>query len=175
MTSWTYLLQTMGWCAAGFLSGFLVGRTARDVNRIADAVTEGAAVIARPRRRIAFSGRIVIAVLVVALGIFTVVQGLIQSAATRRIANCHSAYANQFADALDARSLASQQAQDALDQLMTTIGRLAATPSTSEADTVQRREESRKAIADYVSKRAEAKAAQARNPFPKPPREACPS
>lgn len=179
MNPWVYLLQTLGWCAVGFVAGFLAGRAARDMHRIADAVTEGGAVPASRRRRmwdrLKPSGQFLVALVVVVLGVLTVVQGLIQSAATRRVSQCHAAYANAFADALDARSRASQEAQDALDGLMITIGRLSATPVADEADRARRSEESRKAISDYVTKRAQAKDQQARNPYPPPPRDACPN
>lgn len=172
-----YALQTAGWCLAGFIAGFLVGRTARDVHRIAYAVTTEGEPMAKDIRlrwwdRV--NARVVIAVLVVGLGVLTVAQGLVQSAAVRRISECNTAFANQFADALEARSSASQQAQDALDELMTVVGQLGATPPTSEADLASRRETYRKAITGYLAKRAEVKAQQTKNPYPKPPRESCP-
>lgn len=182
MNGWGYLAQTVCIGAASFLLGYLAGRTARDVHRIAETVAEQGGSMAKtfPRRMVlrervrASAGQFAVAFVVITLGIATVVQGLYQSAATRRIATCNEAYANALADVIEARSQGSQQAQDALDQLMTTIGRLAATPPAGEADAAQRREESRKAVTDYVTRRAEVKALQQKNPYPQPPRESCP-
>lgn len=173
-----YVIQTAGWCAAGFVAGFLAGRAARDVHRIADAVTtKGETMTDVTRRRWwdRSKTRIVIAAIVVGLGILTVAQGLVQSAAIRRITNCQTTFSNQFADALEARSLASQQAQDALDELMTVVGRLGASPPANPAEAEERRETYRKAITGYLDKRAAVRASQQRNPYPKPPREACPT
>lgn len=177
MTPWVYALQTAGWCLAGFVAGFLVGRTARDVHRIADAVTTEGDHVAENNRRPwwdRINSRVVVAVFVVGLGVLTVGQGLAQSAALRRITECNIAFANQFADALEARSVSSQDAQNALDELMTVVGQLGSTPPTSAADLEARRETYRKAITGYLAKRAEAKEQQQKNPFPKPPRESCP-
>lgn len=182
MNGWGYLAQTISVGAASFLLGYLAGRTARDVHRIAQNVTEQGGIMPKtlPRRsllreRFRTNGaQLVIACIVVALGIVTVIQGVYQSAATRRIVNCNEAYANALAAAIDARAQGNQQAQDALDELMTSIGHLAATPPASEAEAAQRREESRQAVTAYVTRRAEVKALQQKNPYPAPPRESCP-
>jgi len=185
MSGWLYLVQTVAVGAASFLLGFLAGRMARDVSRIARTVTvqgETVAVSAgKPtlRERVenrtgATVAQLAIALVVIALGAVTVVQGIAQSAATRRIATCNENYANALADAIDARSQGSAQAQEALDQLMTTIGRLASTPPADDADTARRAEETRKAITEYVDKRTQVKALQQKNPYPQPPRESCP-
>lgn len=178
MTGWGYLVQTVSVGAASFLLGYLAGRTARDVHRIAETVTAQGGTMARRaplRHRIKNSaGQFTVAFVVIALGVVTAVQGVHQSAATRRIATCNENYANTLADVIVARSQGSQQAQDALDELMSVIGRLAATPPANEAEAAQRREESRKAVTDYVTKRAEVKALQEKNPYPQPPRESCP-
>lgn len=184
MTGWLYIVQTVSVGAASFLLGFLAGRLARDVSRIAQTVTvQGGTLPTMPKRSLrrrveartgATIWQLATAVIVIALGVVTVVQSLANSAATRRIATCNEAYANALADVIDARSEGTAQSQNALDQLMTTIGRLAAAPPASDAEAAQRREESRKAITDYVTKRAEVKALQEKNPYPQPPRESCP-
>lgn len=178
MTGWGYLVQTISVGAASFLLGYLAGRTAREVHRIAETVTAQGGTMARRaplRHRLKRSaGQFIVAFVVIALGLVTVVQGVYQSSATRRIATCNENYANALADVIVARSQGSQQAQDALDDLMSVIGRLAATPPATEADAVQRREDSRRAVTEYVAKRAEVKALQAKNPYPQPPRESCP-
>jgi len=182
VNGWGYLLQTVCVGAVSFLLGYLAGRIARDVHRIAETVTEQGGSMSKtlPRRTVlrqrlhASAGQFVIAFVVIALGVATVVQGVYQSAATRRIATCNEAYANALADVIEARAKGNQAAQDALDELMTTIGHLAATPPASEAEAAQRREESRRAVTNYVTKRAEIKALQQKNPCPAPPRESCP-
>lgn len=177
MNTWLYLAQTVGVGSVSFLLGYVAGRAARDVHRIAQSVTTGGEPMhtRRPRRISANARQLTIAIVVVVLGIVTVVQGLIQSANVRRIIDCNAAYANALADAIDARSAGSQQAQDALDELMRTIGALAATQPVDEADVQRRRDASRKAVSDYVTKREEVKALQRNNPYPAPPRESCPA
>ncbi|WP_394621311.1 hypothetical protein JNUCC0626_20100 [Lentzea sp. JNUCC 0626] len=175
MTSWLYLLQTIGGCAAGFVAGYLVGRTARDVHRIATVVAEGEPVSPSPRHRLRPSWRAAVALVLVVLGLVTVILGLAQSAATRRITECHTVYANNMADALDTRSRGSQQAQDALDALMTSVAALGTSPPVNEADAADRQERARQAITNYVAKRAQAKQLLAQNPYPAPPRTACPT
>lgn len=178
MNTLVFALQTLSGCVVGFVVGFLVGRTAHDVHRIASAVTVEEAPMPVHRRTRWWSrvnGQLVVAVVVVALGVLTVVQGLMQSAATRRITECHSAYANAFADVIDARSQGSQHAQEALDKMMTTMAGLGATPPVDQADLERRREESRKALTEYVRERAELKALQKAHPYPAPPRDACPT
>jgi hypothetical protein len=176
--SWVYLVQSAVWCAGGFLLGYVAGRTARDVGRIADATTpEVTPMIPTPVRRwhgIPLRGQTIVGAVVVLLCIAVIVQGYTQSSATERLARCHTEYANAFADALDARSRATQQAQDALDELTATFGALSATPPASEAELGQRQERIRQALSEYLAKRADAKTASREHPFPPPPRAACP-
>lgn len=174
MTTFNYLAQTCAVAVVGFVLGYFAGRAARDVHTIASAVTERGSEVERTRRKWrGINSNIVVALVVFTLGILTVVQGLVHGAGIRRIADCHAAYANRLADAIEARSTGSQQAQDALDELMTTFGRLAASPPADAADLARRQEESRTAITNYVAKRAESKAVQRNNPYPPPPREMC--
>lgn len=167
-----YLLQSIGWAGAGFLGGVLVGRTARDVHKIAQAVEpdDGATMPSdqpAPQRRTRWPSQTVIAIIVVLLGVLTVVQGIVQSQATERLTRCQASYSNAFADALDARSSASSEAQDALDQLATTVGN--ALQGSQDART-----RARAAISDYLAKRQALKRQQAAHPYPAPPRAACP-
>lgn len=174
-----YLIQSIGWAGAGFLAGVLVGRTARDVRRIAAAVSvddgEGDEDMSEPRRSRrrwigTASAQTVVALVVVLLGVVTVVQGIVQSDATERLTRCQAAYSNAFSDALNARSGASTNAQDALDQMLTAwlgIGNQNATPE-------ERRAQALRALNDYFAKRDQLKAEQAAHPYPAPPRTMCP-
>jgi hypothetical protein len=170
-----YLAQSLGWAALGFLAGFLAGHAARDVHRIASAVDTAVDTAMTgehdmPRhtpRRARISGQTVIAVVVVLLGVLTVIQGLVQSAATDRLTQCQANYSNGFADALNARSQSSTDAQEALDDLMSTVGG-ALQGSAVDRAAVQR------AITDYLAKRAAVKAQQQAHPYPPPPRATCP-
>lgn len=173
MTSWSYILQSLPWALAGLLTGFFMGRSTTVVEAIADAVQEGDGA---NEEGVAMSGstkslrrRIdsvhVIGAIVVVLGVFTAVQSYVQGHATERLTVCTQAYSNGFADAIEQRSKASAEAQDALDEFLSAVS--AATPTQQGRDLV------RDALAQYLSKRADAKKAQSENPFPAPPRDVC--
>lgn len=167
----TYLAERLPWAVLGLLIGSLLSRGICDLQAIAVAVNpEDSDMAVSPRkpwyRRITGNGVIGVVVFVLAVG--TVVQGYVASEATRRIAECTKGYSNGFADALDARSDANAQAQQALDDLMTKVGELSAGVSTPESRAVFR-----SALNDYLSKRAEAKKKQSEHPFPPAPRDVC--
>jgi hypothetical protein len=174
-----YALQSIGWAGAGFICGVLVGRAARDVHRIATAVTnedtdeDGVSRMKPPGRRPRWTERApsssLIAIVVVLLGVVTVVQGIVQSNATERLTRCQLEYSNAFSDALNARTAASTGAQDALDQLLNTwlgIGSQNATPE-------ERRAQALRALNDYFAKRQQVKTEQQAHPYPAPPRVSC--
>lgn len=177
MTSWTYMSQSLPWIIAGLIVGFLMGRSTVAADAIAGAVQakgdkmSGTSEIAPEReprgaaRRVRFSSFNVLLVVVIVLGVFTAVQSYVQGEATQRLAACQTAYSNGFADALDARSQATSQAQDALDELLSKAA--SAVPST------EGREQVRRALSDYLAKRAEAKRTQKEHPFPPAPRDVC--
>lgn len=181
MTSGIYLLHALGWSAAGAVVGVLLDRGVLALQQIARATTQEEPVAApeQPARhtvRRRFGGSVVPAVLVV-LAIITTVQSVVtaqtnnaQDEETRRVVACQLAYANGFADALEARSTATTEAQNALDDLMNTVGQLTTTSPREAAET---RERFRAALATYLGKRAEAKKQQQQNPYPPPPRDLC--
>lgn len=165
--SLAYIVQSTPWIVAGLLVGFFVGRSTVAATVIIDAVQgEGDDMRdAAPTKRFRFTSNGVIAALLIVLGTATAVQSYVQSEATARLTECQTAYANGFADALDARSAASVQAQAAQDDLWTKVAALTPTP--------QSRDVFRAALAEYLTKRAAAKKAQAEHPFPDPPRDVC--
>ena len=173
--TFNYALHSLLWGIAGLVIGFAVGRLTRSVDRLADnvevitdVVTEGGTPApTRPRRRA--RTELVVGVVVVLLGLFTAAQGLYQDSATRRVAECTQAYSDGFADALDARSNASAEAQDALDDLMTTVGDTM-TAAVGDPGARRRVEE---AVTEYLAKRSESKKKQVENPFPPAPRDVC--
>lgn len=172
MTSWLYITQSVPWIVAGLLVGFFMGRSTVAVEAIADVVQHEAVSMSgtdkdsrdRPHRS-RFTTIHVVAAVVVLLGIFTAVQSYVQGEATARLTECQTAYANGFADALDARSAATSDAQDALDDLLSTVAALTPTPEGREAFV--------DALDEYLSKRADAKKAQAEHPYPPAPRDVC--
>ena len=107
----------------------------------------------------------IIGLLMIFLSVATGVQGYILDSRTQQVAACVSAYADGFADAIEARSNANRESQDALDELMVTVG--AVLTRTADRDRLVL------AVQDYLRKRVEAKTTQARNPFPAAPRDAC--
>jgi hypothetical protein len=174
VTSWTYLTQSVPWILAGLLVGFFVGRSTAAVDAIAGAVRDEGEPMpehqpvqeARRRRpRVTVNG--VLGAVIVALGIFTAVQSYVQSEATARLTECQTAYANGFADALDARSKASVEAQEALDEWMTKVNSTIQAPSPEAATQI------REAFADYLKARSQAKETQQANPYPPAPRDVC--
>lgn len=171
MTSWQYLIQSVPWIAVGLLVGFILARSTVAVEQIADAVqieVESMSGIddgVVKDRRSRFTATHVLGVVVVLLGVFTAVQSYVQGEATATLTECQLAYADGFADALDARSAATSEAQDALDELLTTVAQLTPTPES--------RQVFRDALNEYLDKRAEAKKTQAENPYPEPPRDVC--
>lgn len=174
-----YAAQSAGWVTAGFLGGWLAGRAGRDLHTLAEAVETaetGDTTVGEdppsppPRHRRRPRPEWVIGVVVLLLAITTVAQGIVESVAARRIVACQTAYVNAFADALDARTQASTDAQDALDQLVTTIGgTFTSPPSPGRGQAVQ------KAITDYLASRDRVKRQQRAHPYPPAPRDLCPS
>lgn len=183
-----YVLESLGWGGAGFIGGVLVGRAAQDVRIIADAVsTDTAAGITAandtahlpgdamdqqqpgPRWKRVLTGaptQVMVAVIVVLLGVITVVQGIGQADANRRVNACLSDYANKVAAALDARSGASTETQDSLDRLIQTVGMTLA--GNADADRQVHQE-----ITAYLAERAHLKSQQAAHPYPPAPRRVC--
>lgn len=164
-----YIVQSLPWITAGLLTGFFIGRATVAVEVVTDAVrSEGDEMrdsSPPEKKRPKVSSNAVIAAVLVALGLATAVQSYVQSQATARVTECQTAYANGFADALDARSKATAEAQNALDDLLTTVSEVAPTP--------EGRAQFRRALADYLEKRAEAKKTQREHPYPDPPRDLC--
>jgi len=178
VTAWNYIAQSVPWMLAGLLVGWLMGRSTVAVETIAEAVQEGDDVpetttpATNLRRRRRFNATHFIGVLLVLLGAFTIVQAYLQdvaterqSRATERLAQCTNAYASGFADAIEQRSKSTAEAQDALDTLLSEFAKITPTPDGRDA--------ARRALSDYLTKRAEAKRTQAENPYPAPPRDVC--
>lgn len=166
-----YLAERIPWAVVGLLIGYMLSRGVCALQDIAVAVNpEDTDMATRPHRpwyrRVTSNG--VVGVVVFVLAVATVVQGYVSSEATRRVAECTKGYSNGFADALDARSDANAQAQQALDDLMTKVGEL-----TTGAATAESRAVFRSALNDYLAKRAEAKKQQTENPYPPAPRDVC--
>ena len=172
MSILTYLAERIPWVAVGLLAGYLFGRGVRDLETIAAAVSPEESTMDRPNRFQAVMRKVtglhVLGVVVFVLAVGTVVQGYVHNEYTRQNAECTRAYANGFADAIEARSESTAAAQQALDDLMTEVGQLSAGAASPES-----RERFRGALSDYLTKRAEDKKKRAENPFPAPPRDVC--
>jgi hypothetical protein len=89
-----------------------------------------------------------------------------QDVETRRVLACQVVYANAVADALDARTQASGEAQAALDRLVTAVAETLRTGP-------QANQRVQQAVEEYLEARARSRDAQQRNPYPAPPREVC--
>lgn len=173
MSLLSYLVERIPWAVVGLLIGHLLSRGICDLHAVAVAVNPEDS-MAEPRkpwyRRITGNGLLGGVVFVLAVG--TVVQGYVQNEQTQRIAECTKGYSNGFADAIEARSEASAAWQNALDGWMSTLDELM-TKTPVGSDPAAARERFKLATADYLTKRAEAKQQQERNPYPPPPRDLC--
>ncbi len=166
------VIYAVGWFAVGAVAGAQWTRLCRDVRVIATSqdreepvpAPEVTAVSTR-RARLWRTG---LDVLVIMLFVASAVQAYVTYGQIQDVVACQRAYQNGFADALDARATASTEAQNALDELMTTVGQL-----TADAASPETRAQFRDALANYLSKRSEAKKKQQENPYPPPPRDAC--
>lgn len=174
MTSLTYIVESTSWIAIGLLVGFFLGRSTVAAGAIADAVypkgdsmPEDTGPDVKRRRRPRLTATVVLGVVIAALGVFTAVQSYVQSEATERLTACQQAYTDGFADAIDARSQASADAQEALDEWMTKVNEVIKTPSPEAAKQI------REAFQEYLDARAEAKETQQDHPYPPAPRDVC--
>lgn len=167
------LLAAAGWFVLGVVTGASWTRLCRDVRHLAQAKAGGTVATqpadettrkTGPRRWLGRARDVVVVLLFVGSGVqFYVTYDQIQD-----VVACQAGYQAGFADALDARSKATQEAQDALDELMSTVGTLATGVATP-----QNRQRFAAALADYLDKRVEAKRQQQANPFPPSPRDIC--
>lgn len=169
-SSLLYIVQSTPWIVAGLLVGFFVGRSTVAAEAITEATQTEGDVMRDPstpekKRKWRVTTNGVIAFLLVLLGTATAVQAYVHSTATARLTECQTAYANGFADALEARSKATAEAQDAQDELWSAVASLTPTPEGRAAFWA--------ALNEYLDKRAAAKKAQAEHPFPDPPRDVC--
>ena len=112
--------------------------------------------------------QIVLGIVVLVLAAVTVLQGFITTRETQRLQQCQAQYANAFADALDARTKASAESQQALDRL---VGSIRSTLDKPGATSGQ--QPLRSAIDDYLAARAKTTAQQRAHPLPPPPRDVC--
>lgn len=167
-TSWT-----IAWTLAGGIGGYLLGRLTRDVHRLANPTLEGERVpepaVETPRRprRWRPGPQLLVGLLVVLLGVGTAVQGVVVSNRVEHLQQCQARYSNRFADAIDARTDTSNNSQQALDDLVNTIGKNLGGNGKANQAAISR------ALRQYMAQRAKTKQQRAKHPYPEPPREAC--
>ena len=181
-----WIAYTLGRTLLGFIAGVLFTRLILDTRRIAEATEQGfypfldcgGAFMAddelptedlvrkAARRRAVFNPRLVIGLVVVMLGILTAVQGIVTSNRVAALQQCQAHYSNGFADALDARTKASNDSQHAMDDLVRTIGQhVTGKPEDQAAINA--------AVSRYVAQRQTAAKQRRAHPLPPPPRESC--
>ncbi|MDX3661337.1 hypothetical protein PV646_28865 [Streptomyces sp. ID05-26A] len=161
-----YLLHAFGWSAFGATVGVLLDRA------VIRYRTRPKGIVVPDRKQNdngwwrRYSGAVVPAVLIV-LAIVTAVQGVVLNRVNEQQDQCQLAYANGFADALEARTRTSADAQSALDDLMRLVGQALRTGTARDPEPVQ------KAVDNYLQQREAAKATQRDNPYPPAPRDLC--
>lgn len=167
-----YITESASWAVVGFVGGYILGRVALTAPTGAMMTSDppdatGPAHARRHRWRP--TGQQLLGIVVFILALVTVAQGLIQTTVTRRIVECQQQYANQFADALDARTAASNNTQNALDTLVSTVGHVLDEPPSAQASA-----ELSHAVTAYLNTRATLKREQQEHPYPPAPRDLCP-
>lgn len=151
-----YMLERLPWAGVGLLGGYFLGLHLRRTE---------AAMAGSNGRKWRPNGTYVFGVILVLLGVGTAIQGVVQSRATDGLTQCIATYSNGLADAIEARSRASSEAQRASDDFWRALYAL---PQNDEG-----RAQARKVFEEYVRKREASNRAQAENPYPAPPRAVC--
>lgn len=168
-SSLTYVVESLPWAIGGFLAGVLTTRLIRHKDTIQEAPVTPPPSHKRHRLTLLH----VIGMVLIVLTCASSVQAwqaqrdnerLTQDNA--RLAQCLASYSNAIADAIEVRSKASSEAQQAQDEMWRTLLQLSPGPE-SQA-------KARKVFQDYLDKRAQVAKAQQTNPYPPPPREVCP-
>lgn len=167
-------LSALFWFGLGAVFGAQWTRMGRDVRRLKAKAGERETAVrtaaddqpapAHPPRWL----RMILDAVVVLLFLGSAVQAYVTYDRFGDIIACQNGYQAGFADALDARSKATQDAQDALDDLMSTVGRLIAGGPSPEV-----RQQFATALTGYLDKRAQAKKRQQEYPYPPSPRDVC--
>lgn len=181
LSTWTYMIHALGWSLFGLAVGVWLDTIGQAVARVTKPRTTEEPVPdrdhhpqtpPRPLRRLATPSTVlVVLALVSALqGVWFQWTNQAQDDQDRRILVCQAAYANGFADAIEARSSAAAAAQAASDELWITIGQL--TTGTA-AGTPEAGKQFRTALDKYLARRAEANKQQRENPYPPAPRDLC--
>lgn len=178
MTASLSVLPAVCWFIFGVIVGAQWTRMRRQVGRLANIHVRREEPVQPPPHTAPRSRRWprrVLDAFVVLLFIGSAVQAYVtydqlQESADRiqAVVDCQRAYQTGFADALDARSAASTEAQNANDELWATVGQL-----TSAAASPETRVKFQAALSNYFDKRAEAKKQQQDNPYPPSPRDLC--
>lgn len=118
----------------------------------------------KPKRR--FTALHAIGAVVLVLTVLSAIQSSLTQQSNTRLNKCLITYANDTADAIEARSKASGEAQVALVQMWSTIF---AQPQTDAG-----RAESRRVFEDWLNKAKASITAQHTHPYPEAPRDVCP-
>lgn len=164
---------TIAWTLAGGIGGYMLGRITRDVHHLANPEArvptpepEPAAKEHRPRRWHP-SAQLLIGLLVVVLGVGTAIQGIVVNNRVEHLQQCQTRYTSRFADALDARTQATNDSQAALDNLVNTIGKNLGQGGKANQAAISR------ALRQYMAQREKTKHERAKHQYPEPPRQAC--
>jgi hypothetical protein len=167
-SSLTYVVQSLPWTLAGFIGGCLV--TIKVIQtRLVGTLQEKPVTPPKPppnRRITTIHVLLAMGLVVVALTIASAVQSWLVQQANDRLTQCLVSFADKTADAIDARSKASTEAQKAQIQMWRTIF---GQPQNDEG-----RAEARRVFEGYLNKATASIEAQKTNPYPPPPRDVCP-
>jgi predicted exporter len=163
-----YLIQSLPWTVAGFLAGCLVTLWLwAHPSPVAPRENHMAVPLAKPKRR-RFRPTLVhvLGLVVIALTILSALQSWSQARANRTLTQCLVTYANRTADAIDIRSKASAEAQQATVRMWRTVFQ--------QAPTEEGRATARRVFEEYLTKQEAALKTQQANPYPAAPRDVCP-
>lgn len=176
-----YLALSIPWGVAGWLAGFVTGYKAITWSRTMPTLIERP--IETPSENVSNEpieapwyrrSQTWLGVAVAVIGLVTAVQWYFGGAETRRVAEethrlaqCQAAYANGFADAIDARTKENAAVASGQDALWTLVDKGFTAPSPELRDEFQRQ------LRIYLDARAKAREAQIENPYPPAPRDLC--
>lgn len=158
MNAVIYLVQAFAWSVAGGLIGYMFGANLC-------RTTEGSDVT-KTRWRPKFDH--IIAACFLALAVATAVQGYVLGNRTDALSRCQLAYSTGFADAIDARTQASREKDEAQDELWKIVRSGFQAPGPD----IRTRFEHQLNL--YLDARERVKESQKDNPYPPAPRDACP-
>jgi hypothetical protein len=167
----TYVLHALAWSGIGYFAGYIVGKIGCEVHQVREAVapSSGDQEGWPPMRRRGDRRSLIFGAFLVGLAALTVLLSAISLVRLESLTRCQANYAEQAAEATQARTRAAEDDREALNLLVRRV--TDAVASVPDADA--RRPQVQAALGDYTAAVREADAQREAQPFPAPPSEVC--